>query len=159
PQPRGDCPQRRPVRGRHQGQFRRADRHGRSQHATAPRRLHRWELPRRSLEAMTGIRSWTMTCAGDMPAFVAAPDASAKAPAVIVLHERYGLVRHTRDVAERFARDGFVAVAPDLFFRREDQEALHRGDVTCDLADPDALTALDAAVDAVNEIAEADPTR
>ena len=50
-----------------------------------------------------------------MPAFVALPDAAAKAPAVIVVHERYGLVRHTCDLAERFARDGFVAIAPDLY--------------------------------------------
>ncbi len=49
----GDCPRRRTFRGRHQGQFRRADRHGRSQRAATARRLHRRKLPRRSLEAMT----------------------------------------------------------------------------------------------------------
>ena len=63
---------------------------------------------------MTGIRSWTTTCGGDIPAFVAVPDRVEKAPAVIVLHERYGFVRHTRDLAERFAVDGFVAIAPNL---------------------------------------------
>ncbi len=108
---------------------------------------------------MTGIRSSTTTCRGGMPAFVVLPVTVAKAPAVILLHERYGLVRHTRDLAERFACDGFVAVAPDLYFGHPDQEALHRGDVTCDLSDPDALTALDAAIDALNEIPQADPTR
>ena len=95
---------------------------------------------------MTGIRSWTITCDGGMPAFVALPQDTAKAPAVIVVHERYGFVPHTRDLAERFAHDGFVAIAPDLYFRHPDQGALHRGDAGCDVADPDAVTALDGRV-------------
>jgi carboxymethylenebutenolidase len=108
---------------------------------------------------MTAVRSWTITCAGNMPAFVAVPDSSEKSPAVIVVHERYGFVRHTRDLAERFARDGFVAIAPDLYFEHPDQEALHRGDAACDVADPDALVALGAAIDALEAIPQADPTR
>jgi dienelactone hydrolase len=101
---------------------------------------------------MTGIRSWMTTCGGDMPAFVAVPDHAAKAPAVIVVHERYGFVRHTRDLAERFARDGLVAVAPDLYFKHPDQEAVHRGDEICDITDPDASVALGAAIDALKAI-------
>jgi carboxymethylenebutenolidase len=106
----------------------------------------------------TGIRTWTTTC-GDMPAFVAVPDGAGKATAVIVVHERYGFVRHTRDLAERFARDGFAAVAPDLYFRHPDQDALHRGDANCDVADPDAAVALSAAIDALQAIPQADPSR
>jgi carboxymethylenebutenolidase len=94
-----------------------------------------------------------------MPAFVALPDGTAKAPAVVVVHERYGFVRHTRDLVERFARDGFVAIAPDLYFRHPDQEALHRGDANCDVSDPDAVIALDAAIDALQAIPQADTTR
>jgi carboxymethylenebutenolidase len=108
---------------------------------------------------MSGIRSWAITCGVDMPAFVAVPGGTAKAPAVVVVHERYGLVRHTRDLAERFARDGFVAIAPDLYFRHPDQEALHRGDANCDVTDPDALTALGAAMDALETVPQADLTR
>jgi carboxymethylenebutenolidase len=108
---------------------------------------------------MTGIRSWTTTCGDGMPAFVAVPDGTEKAPAVIVVHERYGFVRHTRDLAERFAHDGFVAIAPDLYFKHPDQEALHRGDAICDVADPDASVALDAAMDALEAIPQADPAR
>ena len=74
---------------------------------------------------MTGIATRTIACAGGMPAFVAVPDAAARMPAVIVVHERYGLVRHICDLAERFARDGFVAIAPDLYFQHPDQAALH----------------------------------
>ncbi len=38
-----------------------------------------------------------------------------KGPGVIVLQEWWGLVPHIKDVADRFAREGFVALAPDLY--------------------------------------------
>jgi carboxymethylenebutenolidase len=38
-----------------------------------------------------------------------------KGPGVIVLPEWWGLVPHIKDVADRFAREGFVALAPDLY--------------------------------------------
>ena len=107
---------------------------------------------------MTGIRSW-MTACRDMPAFVAVPDGTAKVPAVIVVHERYGFVQHTRDLAQRFARDGYAAVAPDLYFRHTDQEALHRGDANCDVSDPEAAVALAGVIDALAAIPQADATR
>src|SRR5215216_1656692 len=107
---------------------------------------------------MSGIRTWTTTC-GEMPAFIAVPSADAKVPGVIVMHERYGLVRHTRDLAERFARDGFVAIAPDLFFRHPDQEALHRGDVGCTISDADAVHHLASAIDALRAVSQTDPAR
>jgi len=64
---------------------------------------------------MPDISTRTVRCAGELPAFLAVPATDAKAPAVVLMHERYGLVRHTRDLAERFARDGFVCIAPDFF--------------------------------------------
>src|SRR5258708_13403448 len=94
-----------------------------------------------------------------MRGFVAVRDVGPKAPAVIVVHERYGFVRHTRELAERFARDGFVAIAPDLYFKHPDQEALHRGDANCDVSDPDALVALGLTIDALRGIPQADPDR
>lgn len=36
-------------------------------------------------------------------------------PAVIVIQEWWGLVDHIKDVCERFAAEGFVALAPDLY--------------------------------------------
>jgi carboxymethylenebutenolidase len=104
-------------------------------------------------------RSWTATCAANMPVFIAVPDRAAKAPCVIVIHERYGFVQHTRDIVERFASDGFVAAAPDLYSGHPDQEALHRGDANCDVADPDALIALEAVIDTLTTIPQADPGR
>jgi carboxymethylenebutenolidase len=96
---------------------------------------------------------------GDMPALVVTPEGGTPAPCVIVMHERYGFVRHTKELAERFARDGFVAIAPDFYFRHPDQEALHRGDVGCDMSDGEAVAALEAAIDTLGTLVGADPTR
>jgi carboxymethylenebutenolidase len=109
------------------------------------------------------IRNRMIPC-GDMPAFLALPEGGAnapvvKAPVVIVIHERYGLVRHIRELAERFAHDGFVAVAPDLYFRHPDQTALHRGDVGCDISDSDAVVALEATIAALADEPQADLSR
>jgi len=41
--------------------------------------------------------------------------ASGKGPAVVVIQEWWGLVPHIKDLVERFAAAGFVAVAPDLY--------------------------------------------
>ncbi len=52
---------------------------------------------------------------GRMPAYLARPQAEGPRPGVVVIHEIFGLVDHTKDIANRFAREGFVAFAPHLF--------------------------------------------
>jgi carboxymethylenebutenolidase len=52
-----------------------------------------------------------------MRAYLARPKAPGIYPAVIVLHEAFGLVEHERDVARRFANAGFIALAPDIYSR------------------------------------------
>lgn len=108
---------------------------------------------------MSEIRTAVLGCAGGMPAFIAVPAAIAPAPVIVLMHERYGLVKHTRDLAERFAREGFAAIAPDCFFKHPDQAALHRGDVGYEMTDPEALDYLAAAIAALGGIPEADPAR
>ncbi|HEX6641446.1 MAG TPA: dienelactone hydrolase family protein [Thermoanaerobaculia bacterium] len=51
------------------------------------------------------------TCQG----YLATPPDGGKGPAVVVIQEWWGLVDHIRDVVDRFAGEGFVAIAPDLF--------------------------------------------
>jgi carboxymethylenebutenolidase len=46
-------------------------------------------------------------------AYVSEPAGTPKG-GLVVVHEVWGLVRHTKDVADRFAAEGYVAVAPDL---------------------------------------------
>jgi len=48
-------------------------------------------------------------------AFVAWPSGSGPAPALVILHEWWGLNGQIRDMAQEFARRGYVAVAPDLY--------------------------------------------
>ena len=40
---------------------------------------------------------------------------ASKGPAVVVIQEWWGLVPHIEDVCDRFAEEGFVAIAPDLY--------------------------------------------
>jgi carboxymethylenebutenolidase len=49
------------------------------------------------------------------PGYLAQPDDAQPHPAVVVIQEWWGLVPHIKDVAKRFAREGFVALAPDLY--------------------------------------------
>jgi carboxymethylenebutenolidase len=61
----------------------------------------------------------TITVAdGTFNAYVARP-ASTPAPAVIVIQEIYGVNAVVRGIADRLAAAGFLAVAPDLFWRIE----------------------------------------
>jgi len=57
------------------------------------------------------------TADGLMPAYVCRPAGAGPHSAVIVVMEAFGLNAHIKDVAERIAREGFVTIAPDLFYR------------------------------------------
>ena len=62
---------------------------------------------------------------GDCEGELYLPGGKTAAGAVVILHERYGLVQHTLDLAQRLAADGYVALAPDLFSRWQgDRERL-----------------------------------
>jgi carboxymethylenebutenolidase len=51
---------------------------------------------------------------GTAQGYLSTPDAG-RGPGVVVIQEWWGLVPHIKDVADRFARAGFVALAPDLY--------------------------------------------
>jgi carboxymethylenebutenolidase len=53
----------------------------------------------------------------EMPAFLALPTIAGPRPAVLVFEEIFGVNAHIRDVAERLAREGWVAIAPDYHHR------------------------------------------
>ena len=105
---------------------------------------------------MSDITTKTVRCSGGMPAFLAMPATDRPLPAIVLMHERYGLVQHTRDLATRFARDGFVCIAPDFFHKHPDQAALHRGDVGYDMTDPEAVEYLNAAIDELAALPQVD---
>src|SRR5947207_14327994 len=92
---------------------------------------------------------------GDCEGFLQLPRGEAPAGAVVILHERYGLVQHTLDLAQRLAADGYVALAPDLFSRWQgDRDALRRGDARVTLPDDELAAVVDRAIDFVKLRAE-----
>ncbi|MGA2020314.1 MAG: dienelactone hydrolase family protein [Candidatus Sulfotelmatobacter sp.] len=52
-----------------------------------------------------------------MAAYVARPEQRGPQPGVLVFQEAFGVNHHIRSVAERFAAEGYVAIAPELFHR------------------------------------------
>src|SRR5712692_3163240 len=54
---------------------------------------------------------------GGMPVYLARPAGDAPAPAVLVIQEAFGLNEHIKDVTRRVAGEGYVALAPDLYWR------------------------------------------
>lgn len=56
------------------------------------------------------------TANGMSTAYVAAPDsADETTKAVVVIQEWWGLNDHIKDIANRYAAEGFIAIAPDLY--------------------------------------------
>jgi carboxymethylenebutenolidase len=64
---------------------------------------------------------------GATDAFVAWPASKGPAPAVIVVHEWWGLNTQIRTVARRLAQEGYVAIVPDLYHGQvaDDPELAH----------------------------------
>jgi len=58
-----------------------------------------------------------LTGGGAMSGYLARPKADGPRPGVIVYMEIFGVNSHIRDVTERVAREGYVALAPDYFHR------------------------------------------
>jgi len=60
------------------------------------------------------------TADGTMTGFAFHPADDQPHPTVIVIQEIFGVDNHIKDVARRFAAEGYYAVAPDLFYREGD---------------------------------------
>lgn len=67
---------------------------------------------------ITGQFLTTETPEGLMDIYVASPETSNKLPVVIVLQEAFGVNHHIQSVCQRFAKEGYLAVAPELFHRK-----------------------------------------
>ena len=96
-----------------------------------------------------GAVTSTITYGDRVKGFLALPE-KGEGPfgAVILGHERYGLVRHTLDLTAKFAAHGYVALAPDMYSRWEgDKEALNRGDVRANISDDDIKSYLGDSLD------------
>jgi carboxymethylenebutenolidase len=92
--------------------------------------------------------------------FLGRPGGADKWPAVIHLHERYGIVQHTTDLAHKLVEAGYVTVVPDLFSRfTGDRQALARGDSRVELCDAEVLQDVDAIVAHLRTLPDVDGSR
>ncbi len=83
---------------------------------------------------------------GQAHGYLAVPDAGS-GPGLIVIQEWWGLVDHIKDVCDRFAAEGFVALAPDLFGGRTTHDADEAGQLMGQLPVEQAARDLAGAVD------------
>src|ERR1700681_2514897 len=68
------------------------------------------------------------TCGG----YLATPP-SGRGPGVVVIQEYWGVNAHIRDLCDRFAAEGFVALAPDLYHGKETKEPDEAGKLLMEL--------------------------
>jgi carboxymethylenebutenolidase len=87
------------------------------------------------------------TAGGDTTAYVARPDADTTR-AVVVVQEYWGLNDHIRDIANRYAAEGFIAVAPDLYRGQVAKTAAEAGQIMQALKLDDGIAIIRSAMDA-----------
>jgi carboxymethylenebutenolidase len=79
------------------------------------------------------------------PGYLARPDGDA--PGIVVIQEWWGLNAHIKDVAERFAKAGFAALAPDLYRGQVATEPDEARKLAMELQYPQAQKDMQGAVD------------
>lgn len=91
------------------------------------------------------------TTDGDMPAYRAMPAKGDSFPVVLVVQEIFGVHEHIKDICRRLAKQGYLAVAPELYARQGDvskltdiQEIITK--VVSKVPDKQVLSDLDATV-------------
>lgn len=88
------------------------------------------------------------TANGATTAYVAVPDNADNTKAVILIQEWWGLNDHIKDIANRYADEGFTAIAPDLYRGRLAQNPKEAGEMMQALAIEDGLDMIKNALDA-----------
>jgi carboxymethylenebutenolidase len=66
---------------------------------------------------MNGYVSIKVSDGTEMRMYVSRPAAAGKSPGIIVFQEAFGVNAHIRSVADRFAGEGYVAIAPEMYHR------------------------------------------
>lgn len=87
---------------------------------------------------------------GAIPAYHAMPASGNNLPVVLVVQEIFGVHEHIQDVCRRFAKLGYLAIAPELFYRQGDVSQLANIDeirpIVAQVPDAQVLSDLDSAV-------------
>lgn len=91
------------------------------------------------------------TAGGATTAYVALPVKIDPAKAVVIVHEWWGLNDHIKDIANRYAGEGFIAVAPDLYRGKLATDPEEAGKMMNALELEDGLDTIDKAVKAAQD--------
>jgi carboxymethylenebutenolidase len=88
---------------------------------------------------------------GDIPAYRAMPETGRSFPVVLVVQEIFGVHEHIKDICRRFAKLGYVAIAPEMYARQGDVSKLTNvneiiSKVVSKVPDAQVMSDLDAAV-------------
>lgn len=86
-----------------------------------------------------------------VPAFFAAPAGKTNLPVILVIQEIFGVHEYIADTARRFAKAGYLAIAPEMFARQGDprqytETARLMSEVVSKVPDAQAMSDLDGAV-------------
>lgn len=96
----------------------------------------------------------TIDVNGDRPPiyFARPAEATGRLPIVLVVQEIFGVHEHIRDVCRRLAHQGYLAIAPELFFRQGDPSKLESvaeilQEIVAKVPDAQVMADLDACAD------------
>jgi carboxymethylenebutenolidase len=100
---------------------------------------------------------------GELPGYQAMPARGGPFPIVLVVQEIFGVNDHIKDVCRRLAKLGYLAIAPELYWRQGDVSRMTDlkaiiEDVVSNVPDAQVMSDLDAAVDFALA-GRGDPTR
>ncbi len=87
---------------------------------------------------------------GTTPGYLSTP-ASGKGPGVIVIQEWWGLNEHIKDIARRYADEGFTAIAPDLYRGKLATNPQEAGEMMQALKIEDGIDTIKNAIDAARD--------
>jgi carboxymethylenebutenolidase len=100
---------------------------------------------------------------GTIPAYRAMPEKGGPFPVVLVVQEIFGVHEHIKDICRRFAKLGYLAVAPELYARQGDVSKLTAFPeiikIVSKVPDSQVLSDLDATVAFAKATGKADTTK
>lgn len=97
---------------------------------------------------------------GQIPAYRAMPDKGKNFPVALVVQEIFGVHEHIKDICRRFAKLGYMAIAPELYARQGDVSKITDfseiiSKVVSKVPDAQVMSDLDAAVQYAKETGKA----
>lgn len=104
------------------------------------------------------------TSDGTMPAYRAMPEGAGPFPTVLVVQEIFGVHEHIKDLCRRLAKQGYFAVAPELYARQGDVSKMSDipkiiSEVVSKVPDAQVMSDLDATVAWAKSTGKADTAK